>query len=327
MDTKKIQTIKEFLETEFPPQKWLIKNLFIEGGLSLISAKPKVGKTHFSQFIISCLAKGINFYTHEDSEPKTILLYSLEEIPRELQRRFLEFELDGSERLFIQTSAPRNPIEQLREDVKSIKPDFVVIDTLGAFSNIKDFNDYGQVNNKLNKYREISKEFNAHICIITHEKKGDNNSIDSILGSTAITGGVDNIIQIKRNDKERFINVTNRYGEDIERTELIFDKENFTFRFGNTQPLKNTRETIKEEILKFLVNQTKPLTREEIEKSVKGRASTKREIIDQLTVDDHISRSGAGIKNDPHKYQILPVQMSHPKETDNGQERSDTHGH
>jgi hypothetical protein len=81
----------------------------------------------------------------------------------------------------------------------------MVLDTMGKVLNIKDFNEYGEVQEKLGPLGEFAEETGLSLLLLHHAGKDQSrNEINSPIGSTAIAGAVD-IPALIRREKD-FIN-------------------------------------------------------------------------------------------------------------------------
>ena len=77
----------------------------------------------------------------------------------------------------------------------------------------------------LKKIRNLTEEFNCHILLVHHSRKGDASGNDSaILGSTGLIGAVDLIIQLEMDPNGiRVLSSNGRSGRHFERVPLDFD--------------------------------------------------------------------------------------------------------
>ncbi len=55
---------KTFLESDFPEPSWVVDQMIPAGGLTIICAKPKVGKTTFIRSLALSVARGERFLGH-----------------------------------------------------------------------------------------------------------------------------------------------------------------------------------------------------------------------------------------------------------------------
>lgn len=94
----------------------------------------------------------------------------------------------------------------------------MIVDVLQKFCRIKELNDYAQVTNALEPLMAIARDENCHILLTHHAGKADRQDGDDILGSTALLGGVDTLIQMKKRDRRRTFFTIQRYGDDLSET-------------------------------------------------------------------------------------------------------------
>ena len=124
---------------------------------------------------------------------------------------------------------------------------------------------------------------------------------DSVLGSTAIMGGVDTIIQLRRTERCRSLWTTQRYGEDLE--EVVFELDPTT-RIPHLAGPREAFEAgrLEDAILSALGDAREPLTEDEIDHRVEGRTGRKRAALRHLVGRDAVIRTGKGVRNDCYRY-------------------------
>ena len=131
-------------------------------------------------------------------------------------------------------------LEWLQSIVDRYRPALVVIDTLSKLVRPTggDINDYIAVGVALEPFTILARERNLHCLLVHHARKGGGDFGEQALGSTALTGGVDTVIDLRRDAKNgaRFVETQNRYGEAIEATSIELDPET-----GRTSLAAHTR--------------------------------------------------------------------------------------
>ena len=253
-----IISAKALLAKDFPEPKWIVQDILPEGTLSILTARPKAGKTFLALQLAVSIALGRNFLLKR-TEKKNILFLSYELNARQVKNRLsLLLERFGvSPEQVINWSFKRFPIlfsfagrlkglEGLKslleklEKTKKVKFDLVFVDTYVLF---KDLNKQAKRENKtayefeseyLAELRKFCEEKNISIVLIYHNRKKQAVSGDiteEVMGSTGITGAVNNLLLLERKtgEKEAHLKVT---GHDIEEQdiELTFDKGFFKLR-------------------------------------------------------------------------------------------------
>lgn len=280
---------------------WLVDKTLPSGGFSVIAAKPKVGKSTIARNLALSVAKGEPFLDKPVSKG-SVIYYALEEKKSEVKKHFQDMGADGTEDIYIYTGGtPVDAIRQIREVVESIRPALIIVDPLFRLTKIKDGNDYAQVMTALEPLSRLARDTGAHVLCVHHSGKGDRQSGDSVLGSTAIFGSVDTLLIMKRLEAYRTISSFQRYGDDLPETTLHFDKNSRTVEIGKPK-IEEDIDSLKKAIIEFLSSQGEPVIKPVIMDEVEGRAVIKRKALTELVRDGRITRDGEGGKGSPYKY-------------------------
>jgi hypothetical protein len=173
-----------------------------------------------------------------------------------------------------------------------------VIDVLQKFCRIKDLNDYAQVTTALEPLMAAAREQNCHILLTHHAGKADRGGGDDILGSTALLGGVDTLIQIKKREQRRTFFTIQRYGDDTPETVIDLHPDGCLEAVGTRQQvdIEETLPAILEAI------DEAPLTEKEIWDRVEKKHDVVSRGIRLLVERENLTRTGAGKRNDPYRY-------------------------
>jgi hypothetical protein len=94
----------------------------------------------------------------------------------------------------------------------------LVVDTLSAFARIEDENDATAALAALRPLQEVAAKDNLAVIVVRHERKGGGEVADSGRGSSALAGGVDIVMSIRRPDGQtrpsvRILRSLSRYDE------------------------------------------------------------------------------------------------------------------
>lgn len=181
---------------------WLLADKLPAGGLSILSAKPKVGKSTFARCLALSVSTGESFLDCSTTKGPVIYL-ALEEKRGEVRRHFADLGATGDEEIYIHAaSAPQEAVLELCALTKQIHPVLVVIDPLFKFVRIRDEKAYAEVCNAIEPLLTLARESGAHVLLSHHSGKMERaDATDSILGSTAIFGAVDTAIILKKGDR------------------------------------------------------------------------------------------------------------------------------
>jgi hypothetical protein len=125
------------------------------------------------------------------------------------------------------------------------------------------------------------------------------------VGSTAIFGGVDTAIILKKADRYRTVQSSQRYGTDWPEAVLNFDPAERSLSLGVERSEAEAGRII-EAIVAYLAGSDEPQTRVQIEAHVEGKTKHKRTALKALCATGRVSESGAGAKGDPLRYALNP---------------------
>lgn len=291
---------KVLLALEEPETEWLWEGVLPAGGLSLLVAKPKVGKTTLAFNLAVAVAGGEDFLGRKTKQSPVVYL-ALEEKRSEIRKK-LKALAEAPERIcFHFGSAPDKAIQEVRTLIQNTKAGLLVVDVLQKLCRIKDLNDYAQVTNTLEPLMATAREENCHILLTHHAGKADRQDGDDILGSTALLGGVDTSIHIKKRDKRRSFFTIQRYGEDTPETVIELKRDGRLEAVGSRQEVE-----IKETIPLILEALTEgPLVEKEIWERVGRNHEIVSKALRQLVEDGRVSRTGSGKKGDPYRYEKI----------------------
>jgi hypothetical protein len=148
-----------------------------------------------------------------------------------------------SEPIFIHFgAAPQEALESAERAILQYRPMLVIVDPLLRFIRVRDANDYAEVTRALEPLLTLARLSKVHILCVHHAGKLDREGGDAILGSTALFGGVDTALMMRRREAGRTLESIQRYGTDLVEIVIGFDPET-----GTVSPT-GTREEV--EVLK-----------------------------------------------------------------------------
>ncbi len=285
---------------------WLLADKLPAGGLSVLCAKPKVGKSTFARCLALAVATGEPFLDCATTKGPVIYL-ALEEKRSEVRRHFVDLGATGEEEIHIHAaSAPQEAVVELCQRTKELKPVLIVIDPLFKFVRIRDEKAYAEVCNAIEPLLTLARESGAHVLLSHHSGKMERaDATDGILGSTAIFGGVDSAIILKKADRYRTVQSSQRYGTDWPEVVLNFDPAERSLALG-VERSEAEAGRISEAIVAYLAGCGEPQTRVQIEAHVEGKTKHKRTALKALCATGRVSESGAGAKGDPLRYALNP---------------------
>ena len=281
---------------------WVIDGLLPSGGLSILVAKPKVGKSTIARQLALAVAQG-GLFLGRQAIAGRVLYVSLEEKRGEVRAHFRLMGATGSEDIGLYVgSLPEEAHKWLKDEVEKTHPVLVIIDTLFRFISVTDVNDYAKTTTALSPLLALARDYSAHLLCVHHARKGAGDGADTTLGSTAIFGSVDTAIVLKKTDGKRTIETQQRYGADIEQTILVFDLDTKSAVLGGSKEEEDTQK-VESAILEFLKSKKEESVSEPvIDEEIDGRTVLKRKALRDLLAKGQIQRTGGGRRGDPFLY-------------------------
>lgn len=314
MSTLGFSSPEDFFNMPTETTAYTVDGLLPSRGLSVWVAKPKVAKSTLLRQLAVSVAKGQPFL-ERDVEQGSVLYLALEEKPSEVQSHLKLLGCTANDPIYVRCGAVdrQNALAALEADIKSHpNVQLVIIDTLLKFTKgIKDVNEYQQVNVALEPLLSLARDCNVHIATAAHAKKRESEDLrDGILGSTAIAGAVDTLLLIRSGKGGiRTLTTIQRYGSDLEPTELCWDAERRSMSLGRS--LSDNQQQSTEAIRVRMENETLAYVREhpystqaEILGSVHGNGTVRREVFDQIVEAGWLTCSGSGCKGSPFRYRV-----------------------
>jgi hypothetical protein len=290
--------------TETP---WIWDGILPEGGMSLLAAKPKVGKTTLAIGLSVAIARGEAFLGRGTKQVPVVYL-ALEEKKSEIQKRLSSMGVRDEPLIFHFGLAPSKGTNEVDALVAETGAGLLVVDTLQKLARVKDLNKYGDVTIALEPLLAVARNRNCHIILLHHAgKANDRTDGDEILGSTALLGAVDTGILLKKRQHGRTFSTIQRYGEDIPETVFMLG-EDFSITGGGT--LKEAQKAETWEKIRSLLKSQPGLAEKDILEHINGSrvdvSSALRWALNQEP--SLVERRGDGKKGNPFRYNIPSTQ-------------------
>jgi hypothetical protein len=292
--------------------QWLVDGLLPTGGVSLLAAKPKVGKSTLARNLAWCVARGAPFLGRATAQGAVVYL-ALEEKRGEVARHFRKMGATGDSAgavgeaplpVYVHVgAAPEEAMAALAAAVAAHRPALVIIDPLLRLVRLRDANDYAEVTRALEQVVELARQSGAHLLLVHHLAKGERAGGDAILGSTALFGAVDTALLLRRHpDQSRTIESIQRYGEDLAESVLTLDEATGGVQLVGTVAERRQRDA-EEAVLAVLSEQpAAELTEPEIREATEMKGLVVSQALRALVARGVVVRTGAGRKGDPFRY-------------------------
>lgn len=297
--------------------EWLVDDLIPAYGCSVIAGAPKCGKSTMARQIAAAMTNGEYFLGHHVKQGKALIL-ATQEAPARIIEHFRKLGCPPESFPYIANTATltaHDAAERLDATLEShTEIKLVVVDMIVDLLDVVDFNDYSKMAQKLRPLMALGHKRKVQLLCIHHAGKNARASASAaLLGSTALAGGVDNIILLGRDARgRRFIKTECRYGEDMDETMLDFNPERQSFRLGESmaEAQEKTTQSVEDRMAEDIVMYLRAnpgRTMAEIWKGVNGRHKTKSEIVQAGLDNGTIVRTGTGKKGNPYIYSIAEV--------------------
>lgn len=190
---------------EFAPPEWLIRGMFFDGSLVVLSGEPKSGKTFIALDWAMHVARGLPWMGYWSV--RRDVLYIAAEGRGNFGRRLGAWreanpEAVGGSIQFAFTAVSLNDPEDviskgLMPIAASLVQPFIVIDTL-ARCNSGDENSAQEMSKVVKTCDELREQHGATVLLIHHTGKTENSTFR---GSSALHGAVDTLMLVKKDDQ------------------------------------------------------------------------------------------------------------------------------
>jgi hypothetical protein len=197
---------KELNAMRFEPIKYVVPGVIVEG-LTLLAAKPKMGKSWMMLHAAAAVARGGFTLGDIHCTEGDVLYCALEDNLRRLQSRMTKLlgTQEWPERLSFRCEMPRlveGGLQTIKEWIKAANhPRLVIIDTLAMVRAPKKAQessydaDYGAVK----ELRALANEYGIAIVLVHHLRKQEaDDAFDTVSGTLGLTGAPDTILVLRR---------------------------------------------------------------------------------------------------------------------------------
>jgi len=204
--TLKPFTLKELYEQDFPPIKWLAKDLLPVGMMGAITGESNSYKSFLTLALAQSVATGTPFLGHFAIEKQgKVLIIDEENNRRIIEKRFKDMGVEAHENIIFLSQCGiqldhTTHIERLKQLVDEINPVLIVLDSLVRFHS-KDENSASEMRQVMKAIGSLVAEERSVVFIHHHKKEGfgKNSGSNSVRGSTDIFNALDCHIGVKRN--------------------------------------------------------------------------------------------------------------------------------
>lgn len=233
--------VSELQDKTLPPMKWLIDDLLPVGGVVMLSAKPKMGKSFLAIQLALTVASGGEFLGFQ-AQKHEVLYIDLETSQRSMKNRISMMTADAPKGLYLMTPQEvfefgnigngfESQVDYFLESHKGVK--LVIVDTYGLIQGSRPSQyvyrqEYGEISH-LNSW---ARKKGFTLVLIHHQNKQDDyaNPVQGISGSTGITGGLQAYYILSKRDYTDKMTKLTIGGKEIMERDIFIQPESDTNR-------------------------------------------------------------------------------------------------
>ncbi|WGF89891.1 AAA family ATPase [Marinivivus vitaminiproducens] len=288
------------MAAELPEPVFTVPGI-VTPGLTVLAGRPKLGKSWLAFGLADAVARGGYAMGKIKVDPGPVLYLALEDTHRRLQSRLNMMLLtgDASRDLSMATEWPpldQGGLELIEAWIQSeLGARMVIIDTWAKVrpERKRDQNVYEGDYAAASPLKKLGDRHGVAIVIVHHTRKMEAADwLDSVSGSTGLTGAADNILVLtrKRGETDATLGVT---GRDIEETEkaLRFDKHTGMWELlGEAADFRRTEA--RQEILDAL-EENESLTRSDLVEMTGKSKQAVSNLLSKLVKEGRITAAGS----------------------------------
>jgi hypothetical protein len=309
--------------------EWLVQGYIAEGGITVLSAKVKMGKTTLATRLVQAILSNKPFLGVRTK--RTPIVY-LTEQPRvsfkvALRQANLMDERDLRILYFNKTiGIPWATVAAgAAEECKRLNAKFLIVDTLAQFAGLigDSENDSGAVLEAVRPMQEIAGTGVA-VLILYHDRKSGGEVGEATRGSSALPGAADVVLSLRRLDGNsrkslRVIQSLSRFSETPEELVIeLTDQGYIALGEKADVALQQARQAI---LATVPTSEAEAMTLEEITEAAKTARSTSQRALEELVSGGKIQKVGTGRKGSAFRY-FRPEKVSAQTSSPYGQKET-----
>lgn len=299
----KAQTFAEARAEPRVSQDWLVEGLLPTGGIALVVAKAKVGKSNFARNFALAVLTGTPFLDREVRQGPVLWL-ALEENKGFAVDEFAALGVTDDMPLYLCAErAPQDAFAWLADMVKTIQPALVVVDTWYHLTRVKEVKDYVPIKEANEPLVRLAHEHGCAMLWLYHANKSQVRE-DAAMGSGAFAADCFSFLVLTRDTHgARTLWSMQRQGDPFEDDLLVYDPETRRVKLGGSRYANALREG-RARLLSVLAD-SGPLERGELRRRMETRAQVFLAILRQTMAQGDVTiAGGTGKAGDPFRYAL-----------------------
>lgn len=234
------RSFEEYLASAPPEEDWLIEELLPGGGLHVLLAKPKTGKSILAAQVSEALKRGTAVLNRRVVRPMRVLYVQLDATPKDWRKQARQLGLAVSDTLDVE-DVPRFFLDSLGERqrlaafIKAEGYEYVIWDALEKLTQA-DLNPVVGMQVALTRLQSV---WGGPRLVIHHPRKPSGDAADSVVdaasGSHYLTGEASAIWLLNRTGKfTGNLQLRGRYLDD--KLELGRDEKTYAWKIASSRP-------------------------------------------------------------------------------------------
>lgn len=327
----KFITARELFESNPEPVEWVCKPWLATEAITVLDGAPKsAGKTTFALAMCAAILRGEDFLGEPTA--KTAIFYLTEEARGSFMaalRRAGIAEASDFHILFwrethqihdrgTELSAWEQVMDKAVRHTKRVGAKLLVVDTFAQFAKLTGDkeNSAGDVLKAMRPIQRARDEDLA-VLVIRHERKGGGSVGESGRGSSALSGAVDIILQLKspegrQADTHRKIEALSRFDETPRQKTISLTDDGYQV-LGETDAVA-VAGAIKQILACLPSGSANVFSIDQLRELTTIARTTLQAALNQLQEDGTLDRLGTGRKGDAHRYRRNAAETPTPKE-------------
>jgi RecA-family ATPase len=299
-DDSDIYSVQTLRTEKFPTLKQIAGDIIVEG-LTLLAARPKIGKTWLALDVAIAVAQGSYCLGDIKCDQGDVLFLALEDNKRRMQRRLTKLlGINKAEWPPISCAhtwprANNGGLDRIRKWIEQHEKTarLVVIDVLARFRKIAPpgKQSYDLDYEAIAELQKIASDTGVAIVVIHHTRKGEaNDPIDAVSGTLGLAGAADAILVISRDGQGVRLYGRSRDVDEIDKA-MTFSKETCRWNIvGETTDVRRSKE--RQEILGALVE---PMKLKDIATVVGKPVKTACKLLEKMVEQGEITKPSRGV--------------------------------
>ena len=284
--------------------EWLVPGIIPLEGVSMVVAPPKAGKSIFLLNVAISNTAGTPILEHFPPQRILNITYlDLESSDRRVEGRISHMTDNPPTNLTMVFKHPRLDTDGrtvLKDYLDHNPVDVLIVDILAAIQTerkISNTHNYNLDQQEISWFTDLSKTYGIAVVLVHHTRKTKSESwVDMVLGTHGISGTVDTILYLHRQEGQRdaTLHVT---GRDVEEENYIMRFNTTTFRWkliGRQSDDLSGLSQSKQEVVSLLDCYDEMMTPTDIARHLDKSTSYIKKLLANLVVDGYVLRGERG---------------------------------